>query len=98
MRKPKGREWGNPQMLPEILWASFLQSAITLGGGSLAGALFLGVIGGFEMLWVQFFAMIMGAIMLAAIAYVTLTTGNSPFKGIRDHVNPVLAWGWLVLR
>lgn len=74
----------------------FLQSAITLGGGSLAGALFLGVIGGFEMLWVQLFAMIMGAIMLAAIAYVTLTTGSSPFKGIRDHVNPVLAWGWLI--
>lgn len=74
----------------------FLQSAITLGGGSLAGALFLGVIGGFEMLWVQLFAMIMGAVMLAAIAYVTLTTGESPFKGIRDHVNPVLAWGWLI--
>jgi Mn2+/Fe2+ NRAMP family transporter len=74
----------------------FLQSAITLGGGSLAGALFLGVIGGFEMLWVQLFAMIMGATMLAAIAYVTLTTGSSPFKGIREHVNPALAWGWLI--
>ena len=74
----------------------FLQSAITLGGGSLAGALFLGVIGGFEMLWVQLCAMVMGAIMLGAIAYVTLTTGSSPFKGIRDHVNPVLAWGWLI--
>jgi len=74
----------------------FLQSAITLGGGSLAGALFLGVIGGFEMLWVQLFAMVMGAIMLGSIAYVTLTTGRSPFEGIRDHVNPVLAWGWLI--
>ena len=31
----------------------WLQSAITLGGGSLAGALFLGVIGGYSMLWVQ---------------------------------------------
>jgi len=35
----------------------WLQSAITLGGGSLASGLFLGVIGGYEMLWVQWMAM-----------------------------------------
>ncbi|MFT5496825.1 MAG: Mn2+/Fe2+ NRAMP family transporter [Kiritimatiellia bacterium] len=74
----------------------WLQSAITLGGGSLAGALFLGVIGGTAMLWVQLLAMIMGVVMLSAISYVTLSTGESPFRGIRDHVNPVLAWGWLL--
>lgn len=74
----------------------WLQSAITLGGGSLAGALFLGVIGGYAMLWVQLLAMIMGVVMLSAISYVTLSTGESPFRGIRDHVNPVLAWGWLL--
>jgi Mn2+/Fe2+ NRAMP family transporter len=73
-----------------------LQSAITLGGGSLAGALFLGVIGGVDLLWVQLFAMIMGAVMLGAISYVTLTTGQSPFKLIKEHVNPVLAWGWIL--
>ncbi|MBF0198765.1 MAG: divalent metal cation transporter [Planctomycetes bacterium] len=73
----------------------FLQSAITLGGGSLAGALFLGVIGGYELLWVQLVAMILGVVMLSAIAYVTLSTESSPFLGIRRHVNPVLAWGWL---
>ena len=74
----------------------WLQSAITLGGGSLAGALFLGVIGGYSMLWVQLLAMIMGVVMLAAISYVTLSTGKSPFREIRDHINPVLAWGWLL--
>ena len=31
----------------------WLQSAITLGGGSLAGSLYLGVIGGYELLWLQ---------------------------------------------
>ena len=31
----------------------WLQAAITLGGGSLAGALFLGVLGGTSMLWLQ---------------------------------------------
>jgi len=72
----------------------FLQSALTLGGGSLAGSLFLGVIGGFSMLWVQLAAIALGAIMLAAIAYVTLSLERSPFDGMRRDVNPFLAWGW----
>ena len=73
----------------------WLQSAITLGGGSLASGLFLGVIGGFEMLWVQWLAMFFGVTMLCAISYVTLSTETSPFTSIRRHINPVLAWGWL---
>jgi len=74
----------------------WLQSAITLGGGSLAGALFLGVIGGYSMLWVQVLAMFFGVTMLCAISYVTLTIGRSPFRAIKEEINPVLAWGWLV--
>ena len=74
----------------------WLQSAITLGGGSLSGALFLGVIGGYEFMWVQMVAMIMGVIMLSAISYVTLSTERSPFKALKNEVNPVLAWGWLI--
>ena len=74
----------------------WLQSAITLGGGSLAGALFLGVIGGYEFLWVQLVAMVMGVVMLSAISYVTLSTEKSPFKALKKDINPVLAWGWLI--
>ena len=85
-------------------WLTFLRlsgpgwllSAITLGGGSLSGALFLGVIGGYEFLWVQLVAMVMGVIMLAAISYVTLSTEKSPFKELKNNINPVLAWGWLI--
>ena len=73
----------------------WLQSAITLGGGSLASGLFLGVIGGYQMLWVQWLAMFFGVTMLCAISYVTLSTESSPFTNIRRHINPVLAWGWL---
>lgn len=72
----------------------WLQSAITLGGGSLAGALFLGVLTGTRLLWLQLVAMLLGVIMLSAISYVTLCTGERPFGAIRKHVNPVLAWGW----
>lgn len=73
----------------------WLQSAITLGGGSLGGAMFLSVMGGFAMLWVQPFAMLMGVILLAAISYVTLSTTRTPFQSLRQEINPVLAWGWL---
>lgn len=74
----------------------WLQSAITLGGGSLAGSLYLGIIGGYDLMWLQPLLMILGIIMLAAIAYVTLSTGERPFRAINRHVNPVLGWGWLI--
>lgn len=73
----------------------WLQSAITLGGGSLAGALFLGILGGTSLLWLQLMAIVMGVVMLSAISYVTLTTGERPFGMINQHINPVLGWGWL---
>ena len=39
----------------------WLQSAITLGGASLSGALFLGVLGGFSLLWLQLVSVCMTA-------------------------------------
>jgi Mn2+/Fe2+ NRAMP family transporter len=74
----------------------WLQSAITLGGGSLASSLYLGVLVGFSFLWLQPLAMILGVIMLSAIGYVTLSTGMRPFRAINEHVNPVLGWGWII--
>lgn len=74
----------------------WLQGAITLGGGSLAGSLYLGVIGGYSLLWLQVLAMGMGVVMLGSITYVTLSTGKRPFQAIKDHINPVLAWGWAI--
>jgi len=74
----------------------WLQSAITLGGGSLAGSLYLGVIGGYQLLWLQPLMMILGIVMLGAISYVTLTTGKRPFQAINEHINPVLGWGWAI--
>lgn len=74
----------------------WLQSAITLGGGSLAGAMFLGILGGTELLWLQLVAIVMGVIMLSAISYVTLSTGERPFRLINNHINPALGWGWII--
>jgi Mn2+/Fe2+ NRAMP family transporter len=74
----------------------WLQSAITLGGGSLSGALFLGILGGTSLLWLQLVAITMGVVMLSAISYVTLSTGQRPFRLITQHINPVLGWGWII--
>ncbi|MAG93546.1 MAG: hypothetical protein CMJ48_07335 [Planctomycetaceae bacterium] len=74
----------------------WIQSAITLGGGSLAGSLYLGVLAGFGLMWLQPLAMILGVVMLSAIGYVALSTGERPFDAINRHVNPVLGWGWAI--
>jgi hypothetical protein len=74
----------------------WLQGAITLGGGSLAGSLYLGVIGGYQLLWLQPLMMVLGILMLSVIGYVALSTGEKPFQAINRHINPVLGWGWLI--
>ncbi|MEQ9067267.1 MAG: divalent metal cation transporter, partial [Gimesia chilikensis] len=74
----------------------WLQSAITLGGGSLAGGLYLGILSGYHLMWLQPLAMIMGVIMLSAIGYVALSTKERPFTAINTHINPVLGWGWAI--
>ena len=74
----------------------WLQSAITLGGGSLAGGMYLGVLSGYGMMWLQPLAMLLGIAMLAAIAYVTLSTERRPFRLVVEEVNPVLGWGWAI--
>ena len=80
----------------KISGPGWLQGAITLGGGSLAGALYLGVVSGNDLLWVQPLAMICGIIMLAAIAYVTLSTEQRPLQLINRHLHPLLGWSWLL--
>ncbi|MFO1054666.1 MAG: divalent metal cation transporter [Planctomycetota bacterium] len=72
----------------------WLQSAITLGGGSLASSLYLGVLGGTTLLWLQPLAIIFGAVMLAAIAQVALVTQRRPFELVTRELNPVLGYGW----
>ncbi|HPY51070.1 MAG TPA: hypothetical protein PLO68_14470, partial [Sedimentisphaerales bacterium] len=74
----------------------WLQSGITVGGVSFASSLYLGVLSGFTFLWLQPVAMMWGIVMLAAIAYVTLSSGERPLRAINQHVSPVLGWSWLL--
>jgi Mn2+/Fe2+ NRAMP family transporter len=92
-RKGKGALF---RVFVKLSGPGWLQSGITLGGGSLSSSLYLGVLVGFSFMWLQPLAMILGIIMLSAIAYVTLSTGDRPLRGINEHVSPVLGWGWLI--
>jgi len=74
----------------------FLQSACTIGGGTLATSLFLGMVAGPAALWVQPVAIGFGLIALGMISHVTLSTGERPFRMINERVSPVLGWGWLI--
>ena len=87
--------FGKMKAFLKLSGPGWLQSAITLGGGSLGGALYLGVLGGHEMLWLQVVAILIGVVMLSAIAYVTLSTQIRPYQAINQYVNPVLGVGWI---
>lgn len=91
----KGR-WSLFKTYLSLSGPGWLQSGITLGGGSLSSSLYLGVLVGFSFMWLQPVAMIFGIIMLSAIAFVTLSRGERPLAGINQHVSPILGWGWLL--
>ena len=80
----------------QLTGPGWLQAAVTLGGGSLAGALYLGVIAGYSLMWLQPLAMICGVIMLMALAHVTLSSDSNPFESVKTSISPLLAWGWLI--
>ncbi|MFD2257326.1 divalent metal cation transporter [Luteolibacter algae] len=87
---------GKAAIYAKLSGPGWLQGAITLGGGSLAGALYLGILFGPHMLWLQPLAMICGVIMLSAITFVTLSTGERPFGLVIRRVSPFLAWAWII--
>jgi Mn2+/Fe2+ NRAMP family transporter len=73
----------------------WLQSALTLGGGSAMASLFAGAYLQYKLLWVQPIAMLIGIVMLAAIARQTLSTGLRPFPMMKRILHPAVAWAWV---
>ncbi len=74
----------------------YLQSALTLGGGTAASSLFAGAAFGYQLLWVAPVAMLLGVVMMAAVAHQTLSTGQRPFLAMKYHAGPVFAYGWAI--
>jgi len=72
----------------------YLQSALTLGGGTAATMLFAGAAFGYGLLWVAPVSMLLGIVIMAAVAHQTLSTGMRPFEAMRRYAGPVFAWGF----
>ena len=72
----------------------YLQSALTLGGGTAATMLFAGAAFGYGLLWVAPISMLLGVIMMSAVAHQTLSTGLRPYQAMRRYAGPVFAWGF----
>ncbi len=74
----------------------WMQSAMTLGGGSAMASLFAGAFLQYKILWVQPVAMLLGIIMLSALSHQTLSTQTRPFYAMKKFVHPALAWAWAI--
>ena len=74
----------------------YLQSALTLGGGSASASLFAGAAFGYQLLWVAPTAMLIGMVMMMAIAHQTLSTGMRPFEAMRSYAGVKFAYGWAI--
>ena len=74
----------------------YLQSALTLGGGTASACLLSGAAFGYQLLWVAPLAMVLGGVVFAAIAHQTLSTGMRPFDAMRTYAGPFIAWGWAI--
>lgn len=72
----------------------YMQSAMTLGGGTAFASIFAGAAFGYQLLWVAPVAMLLGIIILSAVAHQTLSTGANPFQAMKRHAGPFFAYGW----
>ncbi len=79
-----------------LIGPGYMQSAMTLGGGTASASLFAGACFGYKLLWVAPTAMLFGVLMLAAISHMTLSTGMRPFAAMCRYAGRPLAWGWAI--
>ena len=74
----------------------YMQSAMTLGGGTAFASIFAGAAFGYQLLWVAPLSMLLGVIVLAAVAHQTLSVDERPFEAMRRHAGAFFAYGWAI--
>lgn len=72
----------------------WLLSAYTLGSGTAIGSLWAGAKYGYDLLWVQPLAMLLGVIVLSGAAYFTLQSDVSPYQRFKKEIHPAMALAW----
>lgn len=86
------RVWGYAR----LTGPGYLQSAMTLGGGSVASCVVMGSMLGYELLWVQPLAIFFGYFVLASVAKQTTHTEERPYRAFWQRLHPALAILWAV--
>ncbi len=72
----------------------YLQSAMTLGGGTIASCVLLGSMAGYAMLWVQPVAIFLGVCVLGAVAKQTCHAQEKPYDAFWNRLHPAMALCW----
>lgn len=72
----------------------YMQSAMTLGGGSVASCAVLGSMFGYKYLWVQVVAMFFGFVILACVAKQTCNSGERAYETFKRELHISLALLW----
>jgi manganese transport protein len=73
---------------------AWMQSAMTLGAGSAAASVVAGAFYGYELLWVQPIAMILGVFMMMALGNITLTKGERAYNVVKRELHISVAFLW----
>lgn len=74
----------------------WLLSAYTLGSGTAVGSLWAGATYGYDLMWVQPLAMLIGVVILSGAAYFTLQSNTSPYQRFKRELHPAMALAWAV--
>ncbi len=72
----------------------YMQSAMTLGGGSIAACVIMGSMLGYELLWVQPLAIFFGVCVLGAVGKQACVTGEQPYQAFWNRLHPGMAIAW----
>ncbi len=80
----------------QLTGPAWMQSAMTLGAGSAAASVVAGAFYGYTLLWVQPVAMLLGVLMMAALANITLTKGERAYRIFQRELHPSVAFLWAV--
>ena len=78
----------------QLTGPAWMQSAMTLGAGSAAASVVAGAFYGYQLLWVQPVAMLLGVFMMAALANITLTRGERAYLIVQRELHPWIALLW----
>jgi Mn2+/Fe2+ NRAMP family transporter len=90
-KKPMGERLRGYYKLTGPAW---MQSAMTLGAGSAAASVVAGAFYGYQLLWVQPVAMILGIFMMSALGNITLTKGERAYNVVKRELHFSVAFLW----